>query len=231
VARSGGARTWSIGVLSTALALACAIPAWCQGRMNDKDLENLLRNLRDDAKSFRPVFSSDIHKSTIQKTSREKDAKALADRFEKESEALLNRFEDTKKVDAEVSTVTGTAQQIDSLVRQLGLGPQTTSRWDKIQTELRQISGAFGIQAQFNENPRGISPYDQPAAGPDNGVACTKAMGSERANRLVEECLAVSPGTHPPCNKQNSCILIINEIKRGCSLIGANAPAFCNEYR
>jgi hypothetical protein len=218
-------------VLSFAVIAACAVPAFCQGRISDKDLENLMRNLRDDAKSFRPVFTSDIHKSTIRKTSREKDAKALADRLEKESEALLNRFKDTKKGDAELSTVTGTAQQIDALVAQLRLGPQTTSRWEKIQSEVQQISGAFGIQAHFNENPRGISPYGQPAAATDTGVACAQAVGSQRANRLVEECLAVSPGTHPPCNKQNSCVLIINEIKRGCSLIGANAPAFCNEYR
>jgi hypothetical protein len=37
--------------------------------------------------------------------------------------------------------------------------------------------------------------------------------------------------THPPCNGQNSCSLIIDEIKRGCGLLQQNIPTFCAEYK
>ena len=41
--------------------------------MSDKDVQALMQNLRDDAKSFKPQFNSAISKSTIRKTSREKE--------------------------------------------------------------------------------------------------------------------------------------------------------------
>ncbi len=88
---------------------------------------------------------------------------------------------------------------------------------------------AYGVSSPDNayENPRGIT-----AIGGSNAGAFTQAVGQERADRLVQECLQVSPATHPPCNTQNSCVLIIDEIKRGCAVLDASdRPAFCNEYK
>jgi hypothetical protein len=48
---------------------------------------------------------------------------------------------------------------------------------------------------------------------------------------LVEQCRQVSPGTHPPCNAENSCRVITDEIRRSCQLLGRDGPRFCEEYR
>jgi hypothetical protein len=199
---------------------------YAQNRLNDKDLESLMRNLRDDAKSFRPKFNSAIQKSPIRKTSREKDAKALVSRFEKQTETMLNNFKRTKKGDADLPGVLSSAQQIDRYVYDLN-APQTALSWQKIQSELQQVSSAFGVAEQY-PNPRGITAYGSPAS---NGPSCSQAVGAGRAQKLVEECLAVSPATHPPCNAQNSCVLITDEIKRGCAMLRQGAPAFCSEYQ
>jgi hypothetical protein len=63
------------------------------------------------------------------------------------------------------------------------------------------------------------------------GRTCTEAVGAQRANQLAQQCLQVSPATHPPCNAQNTCKLITDEIKRSCQLLGHDAPGFCDEYR
>jgi hypothetical protein len=190
-------------VVLAALAWFLATPlARAQGRINDKDLETLMRNLKEDAKSFRPVFTSALKKSTIRKTSQEKDAASLANRFEKQTEAMLNRFKSTKKADNELSVVRSSADQLSQIVRSMNLGPKTNSRWDKIEAELQQISGAFGIQNSANDNPRGISPY---GSGSDTNVPSNQAAGLERAQRMVQDCLAVSTATRPPCNAQNAC--------------------------
>lgn len=202
---------------------AAGIFANAQGRLSDKDIENLMGNVKDDVKSFRPNFNSAIGKSSIRKTSREKDAKNLVAGLEKKAEAMRNTFRQTKKGEDNVRDVVATAQQIDNLVYSVQLNPQTTSQWDKIRREIAQVSAAFHMPEPFS---RGIGPV-----GPiSNEIPCTQDVGVERARRLVEECLAVSPGTHPPCNAQNSCQLITDEIKRGCNLIGPGAPAFCGEY-
>ena len=196
-----------------------------QGRLSDKDIENLMGNVKDDVKSFRPNFNSAISKSSIRKTSREKDAKNLVAGLEKKAEAMRNTFRQTKKAEGNVRDVVSTAQSIDNLVYSLRLNPQTTSQWEKIRGEIAQVSAAFSMPEPFS---RGISPV---GPGPvSNEVPCIQGVGAERSRKLVEECLAVSPGTHPPCNAQNSCQLIIDEIKRGCTLIGPGAPGFCSEY-
>ena len=63
------------------------------------------------------------------------------------------------------------------------------------------------------------------------GRTCTQAVGAQRANQLVQQCTQVSPATHPPCNAQNTCKMITDEIKRSCKILGYNAPGFCDEYR
>ena len=205
------------------LAIMCWVsPGFGQGRVNDKDVEALMRNLKDDAKSFRSAFNSAIGKSVIRKTSREKEGKQLVQRFQNQTEAMLNNFKRTKKGEADLRLVLDTAQQVERVISEAQLSGQATAMWTKIRTELDQISGAFGLGPMSSAMPL------QQAA---SGSTCVEGVGAERAKRLVDECLQVSPATHPPCNAQNTCALIIDEIKRGCGLLGRDAPAFCNEYR
>jgi len=62
-------------------------------------------------------------------------------------------------------------------------------------------------------------------------TSCTADIGADQAQVLVDRCIRVSPATHPPCNAQNTCKMITDEIKRSCKILGYNAPGFCDEYR
>ncbi len=73
--------------------------------------------------------------------------------------------------------------------------------------------------------PNASAPTQTPA-----DVPCSKSAGAKKADEYVQQCLAVSPATHPPCNASNSCELVIDEIKRGCAMIETNPPAFCAGY-
>jgi hypothetical protein len=62
---------------------------------------------------------------------------------------------------------------------------------------------------------------------------CAEEAGRADAEAFVEECLQVSPATHPPCNVENACALMVEEITRGCAMIieaGEPAPDFCADY-
>jgi hypothetical protein len=206
--------------------LGASRPAAAQGRLSDKDLQRLMQNLKDDAQPFRQSFANALKKSTIRKTSQEKDARALADTFAKEANGALETFKRDQKADQAVAALVNTATQIDPLVYSLQLNPQTTSQWERLRSELHQIAQAFGV----------TEPYLAPQAGsasaaPSTTGTCLNAVGIERSRQLVNECLQVSPATHPPCNAQNACSMIVDEIKRGCALIGQGAPGFCAEYR
>ena len=71
--------------------------AMAQGRLSDKDLQRLMQNLKDDSQPFRQSFANALKKSTIRKTSREKDARALADTFAKQANNALNTFKHHQK--------------------------------------------------------------------------------------------------------------------------------------
>jgi hypothetical protein len=65
----------------------------------------------------------------------------------------------------------------------------------------------------------------------DEEISCRKELGKKAAAVLVNQCLEISPATHPPCNDQNACSLIKDEIKRGCEFAkteGGDVPKFCD---
>jgi hypothetical protein len=200
--------------------------AVAQGRLSDKDLQRLMQNLKDDAQPFHKNFAKALKKSTIRKTSQENDATALADTFAKQANTALETFKHQQKADEEVIALVHTAAQIDPLVYSLQLNSQTTSQWERLRTELHQIAQAFGVPEPYFAPPPGSA-----SAAPSTTGTCLNAVGIERSRQLVNECIQVSPATHPPCNAQNACSLIVDEIKRGCALIGQGAPGFCAEYR
>lgn len=200
--------------------------ALAQGRLSDKDLQRVMQNLKDDAQPFRQSFAKALKKSTIRKTTQEEDARALVDTFAKEADGALETFKHQQKADQQVVALVNTAAQIDPLVYSLQLNPQITSQWEKLRTELHQIAQAYGVPEPY------LAPTPGAASGPPSSTGtCLNAVGIERSRQLVNECLQVSPSTHPPCIAQNACSLIVNEIKRGCALLGQGAPGFCAEYR
>lgn len=61
-------------------------------------------------------------------------------------------------------------------------------------------------------------------------ASCEAERGAAAAQALVQQCVQVSPATHPPCNVQNTCVMMEAEIARSCGLLEqANRPAFCTE--
>jgi len=221
-------RRWMRWGLLILLAAVCAVhrPAAAQGRLSDKDLQRAMQTLKDDAQPFKQTFANALKNSTIHKSTQEKDARALADAFAKEANAALDAFKRNKKADAQVAALVHTASQIDPLVYNLHLDPGTTTQWEKLRSELHPIAQAFSVPEPYFSSAAGNAAAAQSTTG-----TCLNAVGIQRSRQLVNECLQVSPATHPPCNAQNACSMIVDEIKRGCALIGKGAPGFCAEYQ
>ncbi|MDX8517294.1 lysozyme inhibitor LprI family protein [Mesorhizobium dulcispinae] len=81
--------------------------------------------------------------------------------------------------------------------------------------------------------PAKAAPAAAPAqASRDDTRPCVQSAGKAKSDQYVSQCIQVSPATHPPCNGQNACSMMIDEIKRGCAMIGNdNPPAFCSAYK
>ncbi len=132
-------------------ALLQAPSAYAQNRVNDHDMEALMRNLHEDAKSFRPEFDEAIHKSTIRKTSQERDARDQVAAFERQTDRLSDRFKKDRNGQTEFADVMNTAEQIDQTVDSLHLGPRVREHWRKIRAELRRIAYGYGLPDRFQD--------------------------------------------------------------------------------
>jgi uncharacterized protein len=68
-------------------------------------------------------------------------------------------------------------------------------------------------------------------AGDDvKDTPCRDTVGAEQAAVYVKDCIAVSSETHPPCNADNSCELIVSHNIFRCAGLGDGAPKFCAAY-
>jgi uncharacterized protein len=66
-------------------------------------------------------------------------------------------------------------------------------------------------------------------AGPNTPYTpCRNTVGAKQAAVYVKQCLQVATATHPPCNAENSCELIVSHnIDRCAFLGGGDVPKFC----
>ncbi|HLH33758.1 MAG TPA: hypothetical protein VKX41_03735 [Alloacidobacterium sp.] len=132
------------------MSLSQAPVLHAQGRVSDKDVEALMKNLKEDSKSFRENFDAALKKSAIRRTSQEKDAKGLVASFEKQTDSMFSEFKKSRRGDVAVETTIGSAQEIERLIYNLQLDSKTLSQWEKIRAELDRVSSAFGIHAPYS---------------------------------------------------------------------------------
>jgi hypothetical protein len=78
--------------------------------------------------------------------------------------------------------------------------------------------------------PADAPPQEEATAPAEaSSTACTLDQGSDGAMDLVRRCVAVSTASHPPCNPENPCQVIQDEIDRACAAYkpGETKPAEC----
>jgi hypothetical protein len=138
-------RILSFSILALLLATA-AFSTAAQDRLSDKDVANMMNNLKNDAKNFRQVWNHALSKSTIRKTSREKDARNLGTQFQNQTQGMLRQFQSNKTVDTSLPLVQQTARNIEQVKSDVSLGPVVDQQWIKIRTELDQIAQAFNTK-------------------------------------------------------------------------------------
>jgi hypothetical protein len=90
--------------------------ARAQKRVSDKDMERMMKNLRYDTKSFRPMFDRAVEKSTIRKTSQANDAKNLVRTCESQVDGMLNQFKKNRNDGSGVASAVDSAGNIGSLL-------------------------------------------------------------------------------------------------------------------
>jgi hypothetical protein len=132
-----------IATLAMVFCYASVRPVRAQDRLSDKDLEQRIKNMDSDIKTFRSAFNSGVGKTSIRKTTQEKDAKALVQNFQNQSKSLYDKFKKTRKTDPYLQNLLDSSNQIDKLLQSTQFDSATVGQWQKIKPQLKDIATAF----------------------------------------------------------------------------------------
>jgi uncharacterized protein YecT (DUF1311 family) len=100
------------------------------------------------------------------------------------------------------------------------------------QGDLSCVRQSGGSAAPAKAAPAKVAPAALAQASQNDTRPCVQSAGKAKSDQYVSQCVQVSPATNPACNGQNACSMMIDEIKRGCAMIGNdNPPAFCTAYK
>ena len=136
----------ALAALAVSLLLSTGWSASAQNRVNDKDIQIMMNNIKSDSGRFRTAFNNSVKKTTIRHTSREKNSKNLVANFKARVDGMYQTFKSTKKADTALPLVIDTASQIDKLLKEISFDEATNASWAKVKTELKQLADAYGVQ-------------------------------------------------------------------------------------
>ncbi len=119
--------------------------AQAQSRVSDSDVRGYMRNLTQDARAMKPKFDAAVKKSSVRKTSQAKDAEHTMANFVRQTKEMEKSFNKTKNGANSLKDVMASAQQIDSLVNSLQLGPDVMTQWQRVRADLHQLAMAYNV--------------------------------------------------------------------------------------
>ena len=122
-------------------------------RLNDKQVQRVMKQLKKDSERFRKSLDSSLDKSRLNGTNREDDINGFVKDYEKATERLYDRFKDNKSVGADVEAVLDGAAQIDQfMTRRSGEFMRRNSQrgraerdWAAVRQDLRQLAEAYNV--------------------------------------------------------------------------------------
>jgi hypothetical protein len=138
-------RTTAAALLALTFALLFAQPSLAQHRMSDRDIETLMKNLKQDGKKFQSSFDSSISKSAVRKTSQEKIYKDLVKSFNAQADTMLSVFQSKHTADSTLPGVLSTARQIDDVFLDYQIPGNAKADWNNCKAILVKLASEFNM--------------------------------------------------------------------------------------
>ena len=138
-------RITAAALLALTFALLFAQPSFAQHRMSDRDIEALMKNLKQDGKKFQSSFNSSISKSAVRKTSQEKIYKDLVKSFQGQTDTMLSVFQSKHTADTTLPGVLSTARQIDDVFLDYQIPGNAKADWNNCKIILSKLALQFNL--------------------------------------------------------------------------------------
>lgn len=126
-------------------------------RLNDKEVESLLKRLEGNADRFRESSKEAFDKSHLNGTKKEDRAKQYVKDFAAATDHLKDRFSKNNSAAGDVEEVLKRAAKIDDFMTRDILDSRAQNDWKKVRGNLDELAGAYGVSWNWNGRPYSIS--------------------------------------------------------------------------
>jgi len=157
--------TISLALMAISLAGALDSRTAAQNRpyrLNDRELERILRNVERQADTFRKSLDDALDKSRFDNTRREDEINASVREFDRETKRLHEHFDDHKSTSGDVQSILDRAIHIERFMRRNRLTTRAQNDWSALRASLDQLASAYNVSWRwdgFSPLPTADLPY------------------------------------------------------------------------
>lgn len=124
-------------------------------RVNDAQVEQILRRIETRADRFRESLDAALDQSRLNGTREEDEVNNYVQEFEEATDRLRNRFNEREATSSEVQEVFDRAINIDDFMRRNRLTPRAERDWALIRTDLNQLGRSYNVAYRRGGGGRG----------------------------------------------------------------------------
>jgi hypothetical protein len=138
----------SILCVCSALLLTTTTNAQVVGqpyRINDKEVEKILRRIEQQSDRFRSSLDSALDKSRFNGTRREDDINSFIKDFYEQTKRLRHQFDSHKSAAPDVQAVLERAAHIDEFMSRNRLSGKAQDDWSTLKTYLDELASAYNV--------------------------------------------------------------------------------------
>lgn len=130
-----------MGVVPEALGQVLGEPY----RLNDKQVEKIIRQIEKQADTFRKSLHDGLKKSRFDKTRREDDINDYVKEFSKQTSRLHDNFNHHKSTAPDVEAVLDRAARIDAFMSRYPVTARAQNDWAALRTNLDELAQAYNV--------------------------------------------------------------------------------------
>ena len=141
-------------------------------RINDKEVEKIIRRIEQQSDRFRSSLDSALDKSRFNGTRREDDINSFIRDFYEQTKRLRHQFDSHKSAAPDVQAVLERAARIDEFMSRNRLSGKAEEDWSTLKTYLDELASAYNVSWRW-EGYRSEYPaptVTEPIATPVGGI-------------------------------------------------------------
>ena len=120
-------------------------------RLNDKEVEKILKRIEQQSDRFKSSLDSALDKSRFNGSNREDDINSFVKDFYQQTKTLRDRFDSHKSTAPDVSSVLERAARIDDFMRRNRLSSRAQDDWSTLKTYLDELSAAYNVSWRWGD--------------------------------------------------------------------------------